>query len=242
MKHLPLFTALGLIALMAFWNLNAYDLGSSAPAAHAGARNDPSTPAHHAPLVDDDALGRAARAAGTRRSADEPEGRERDDSPPEPGLRASDAGSAAGRPDAERDAEGRILAIGPRVDGLRAGRWQLRWPSGTPQGEGEYRGGVRVGSWTFWHETGAPRACGDYVEGCRDGEWREWHDDGGVAVRAAYEEGELHGAFVRLYTNGQVRESGRYVRGLREGPWEFFDFAGRVDVRTGTYVHGRRED
>jgi hypothetical protein len=136
--------------------------------------------------------------------------------------------------------DGSLQADVHTKDGLLDGPWVEYTPDGEKLTEGEFIEGARAGHWVFWRPDGSKRAEGSYLTGVKQGAWTSWHENGLPEREVFYEAGDQDGMYREWYTNGQVRAAGLFILGRREGFWEFYDFEGGIDVRTGTYVNGKR--
>ena len=136
--------------------------------------------------------------------------------------------------------DGRQFSRGRERNGKRVGMWETVDANGQPRSKGRYEDGRREGRWQFWSESGDRDLTGEYREGKRHGAWSGWHPNGSRRSDQTYSEGRPSGIHTLWYSNGQVKETGLFVLGLRQGLWRYYDFAGNVDMRTGTYVDGQR--
>ncbi|MCP3918586.1 MAG: hypothetical protein GY711_23815 [bacterium] len=258
MKSLPLYTVLFLSALILAWNLSFHDIDAGERRQRADAGGDMARGAvdelvsrmgpeeKRDPGIFDlvptgsGPMGEGIAGTGRRdaASADPPSG---------PSLEGGNPLGEGANDDArarrlERYAGGARRAQGYERAGMRIGFWIEWWENGAVKSEGEYEEDEPSGDWVHRHRSGNVHLRGQYEEGARIGIWRGWHDTGDPKIEAIYDGGEPSGVWTLWYSNGQVMQTGRYVRGCREGAWEFFDFDGRVDLRTGTYESGARID
>jgi hypothetical protein len=136
--------------------------------------------------------------------------------------------------------DGSLQADAHTKDGLLDGPWVEYSPEGQKLTEGSFIEGARAGHWVFWRPDGSKRAEGNYEAGVKQGPWTSWHENGAPEREVIYQAGDQDGMYQEWYTNGQIRTAGVFILGRREGFWEFYEFDGSIDVRTGTYVNGKR--
>lgn len=85
---------------------------------------------------------------------------------------------------------GRLLYTG-RHDALGRmdGRFERRWPDGTPRLRWEMRAGVHHGAIEGWYASGARRVRGARRDGRDSGDWSWWDEHGRLERRCRFEAG-----------------------------------------------------
>jgi antitoxin component YwqK of YwqJK toxin-antitoxin module len=122
-------------------------------------------------------------------------------------------------PYVERDADGRALAEGEIVYGLRSGAWTVSFPGGGVSARGAWRAGRRHGAWEWFYEDGTSKKRGAYEDERPVGAWEEWYRDGTPRLVGAYRDGTPHGRWREWHPSGALASEGDYGAGGREGLW-----------------------
>ncbi|WP_219419906.1 toxin-antitoxin system YwqK family antitoxin [Pseudonocardia nigra] len=74
--------------------------------------------------------------------------------------------------------------------------------------------------------------------GNKTGLWREADDHGGTVI-GEYRDGERHGTWRHLFTNGQRRAEGTYERGRLDGDWVWYRRDGTL-MQRGSFHDGEK--
>lgn len=111
--------------------------------------------------------------------------------------------------------------IGPNSN-VKDGKYELFYPDGTRQVEGEFKLGDSVGRWQEWYLSGVQEYEKTYGEyGKPKGRSVVWMRSGDTLDLRHYNDGgELDGRFAVFWRDtGELREEGEYKEGRRHGPW-----------------------
>ncbi|WP_411699448.1 toxin-antitoxin system YwqK family antitoxin [Conyzicola sp.] len=82
----------------------------------------------------------------------------------------------------EQFSDGTISGRGP-VDahGVKSGRWEFYYRSGTLKGVGEFVDGAMNGDWVWTREDGTLMRTGTFVAGEQRGQWKTYDSAGDLA-------------------------------------------------------------
>lgn len=113
----------------------------------------------------------------------------------------------------------------------------LRYEDGKLLARGEFIDGLKVGLHEEWHPNGVISAIEQYVNNIPDGRFEYFDGDGNPLRTGSYVDGYKEGLWTEYWSPGQVRRRGEMLRGERSGHWSYYRGDGSVDQdRTGEYL------
>ena len=116
-----------------------------------------------------------------------------------------------------------IKETGHWKEGKQNGLFQLYTEDGILIDHALFKNGERDGlTEQFYNDTGKIRISGNYKNGILDGEYKVYYPNEKLQAETYYVNGELNGAYIGYYENGNIKLTGNYKENLPDGEWKFY--------------------
>jgi antitoxin component YwqK of YwqJK toxin-antitoxin module/tetratricopeptide (TPR) repeat protein len=102
-------------------------------------------------------------------------------------------------------------------NGFVTGKYQLFFPSGKVELEGDYVLDKEVGVWTCYYEDGKVRYTETYENGKLSGPLKKYYRNGNLSYDGTFREGKLDGKLQTFYENKQLEQESWWQLGNSEG-------------------------